>query len=547
MKLGICAWAGVLFASAAFAQQPTIRKVTNAASYIAAGLPGSGIAQGSIMYIEGSNLGPAQIQVAGAPRPTSEGLAGTRVRITVGGTNFDAPMIYTLAGQVSAIMPSNVPIGTANVTVIYNNNTSAPFPVQVVRAAFGIFTLNSAGSGPGVITNANFEPIVFNNTLNSGAGGVIWGTGLGGITTSDATGAPAGNLSTDVEVFVGGRLAQVLYKGRSPGFTGLDQINFVVPEGVEGCAVPVAVRVLGGTGVVSNMVSTSISRSGRICQERGLTPEDISRAVNGTLSFGAISLSRSTSKLSIAGFEVNSRIDSGAGSFFRIDYNNLIRSSTVAGQPPEGSCSVSTFGGENPPADPVAAALTPLDAGPSLTVSGPRGQKTMTRSQPGTYTAELGGGTAFPGLPAPQPDYLEPGEYTVTGPGGAAVGPFTARISILNPVTWSNEAQITNVPRTQDLTVTWTGGTANELVYIFGGSARSNPTVGGFFICYERAQAGRFAIPSWVLSTLPPSQAGGGQLAVGSVSLNPPRFTASGIDVGSISYSNINLKTVTYQ
>jgi hypothetical protein len=258
-----------------------------------------------------------------------------------------------------------------------------------------------------------------------------------------------------------------------------------------------------------------------------LTPEDISRAVNGSLSFGAISLSRATSKLSIAGFEVNSRTDSGAGVFYRIDYNALIRSSTVAGQPPEGSCSVSTFGGEDPPADPVAATLTPLDAGPSLTVSGPRGQKTMTRTQPGTYTAELGGGTSFPGLPPPQPDYLEPGEYTVTGPGGSTVGPFTAR--------------------TQDLTVTWTGGTANELVYIFGGSARSNPTVGGFFVCYERAQAGRFSIPSWVLSTLPPSQAGGGQLAVGSVSLDPPRFTATGIDVGSISYSNVNLKTVNYQ
>ena len=81
-------------------------------------------------------MGPAALVQSGLPRPTAAGLAGTRVRITVNATNFDAPMIYTSAGQVAAIMPSNVPLTSqANVVVLFNDQPSSPFPVAVVRSA----------------------------------------------------------------------------------------------------------------------------------------------------------------------------------------------------------------------------------------------------------------------------------------------------------------------------------------------------------------------------------------------------------------------------
>ena len=78
------------------AQTPTIAAdgVRNGASYTISGLPNSGIAQGSIMVIFGSNLGPANIvQVSSFPLPTSAGLAGTSVRVTVGGTSVNAIML----------------------------------------------------------------------------------------------------------------------------------------------------------------------------------------------------------------------------------------------------------------------------------------------------------------------------------------------------------------------------------------------------------------------------------------------------------------------
>ena len=540
--------------------QPAITNVTNAASYAATGLPGAGIAQGSIFVIFGRNMGPAALVQSGLPRPTAAGLAGTRVRITVGATNYDAPMIYTSAGQVAAIMPSNVPANSqANVVVLFNDTPSSPFPVRVVNFALGIFTLNSAGSGPGVVTDGNYTPVTFTTSLNPGQAGIIWANGLGGVTPNEDINGANGAIPnrTQVEVFVGGKNAPVLYAGRTPGATGLDQINFTMPD-VEGCAVPVVVRLNGGNGVVSNFVSTSVARSGRTCRDRGFTEADFQTAASGALRFGTLSLGRTTIKSSAGGFDVQSRLDFGSAGFFRFDYNTLIRSSTVA-EPPAGACTVSTFGGTSEPNDPALAAITPLDAGAAIGVNGPNGAKSIARSTPGFYSTQLGGGTTIsglpPGVPNPfpnaMPDYLAAGEYTFTGPGGADVGAFTARLNYPQPLTWTNENSITAVNRTQDLRVTWSGGAPNDLVVISGSAANTNPTVGGTFICYSVASAGSFDVPSWVLSALPaaPSVQGTptGTLLVGSTSLEPGRFTAPGIDIGVLSYFNYGGKNVEYR
>lgn len=53
-----------LGAGVAAAQAPVINAVVNAASGIPAGLPNSGIAQGAIFLIVGSNLGPGALSIA---------------------------------------------------------------------------------------------------------------------------------------------------------------------------------------------------------------------------------------------------------------------------------------------------------------------------------------------------------------------------------------------------------------------------------------------------------------------------------------------------
>src|SRR5579871_5785969 len=76
---------------------PTISAngVVNSASYARPGFPNYGIAQGSLFIIFGQGLGPAKIvQVSSFPLPTSGGLSGTSVQVTVNGTTVAAIMLY---------------------------------------------------------------------------------------------------------------------------------------------------------------------------------------------------------------------------------------------------------------------------------------------------------------------------------------------------------------------------------------------------------------------------------------------------------------------
>lgn len=165
--------------------------VRNSASYALAGLPNSSIAEGSVFVVFGSNLGPAKlVQVSSFPLPTSAGLAGTSIQITVNGTTVFAIMLYTLSTQVAAVVPSNTPIGTGTLTVTYNGQTSKSAPITVVKSSFGIFATNQSGSGQGVLQNVISQSNrPFNSPTASAQPGqvmILWGTGLGPVSGSEA-------------------------------------------------------------------------------------------------------------------------------------------------------------------------------------------------------------------------------------------------------------------------------------------------------------------------------------------------------------------------
>jgi uncharacterized protein (TIGR03437 family) len=117
----------------AAAQNPSITAVVNAASGIQSPLPNTGIAEGAIFLIVGSNLGPATLSLDNS-RFTSTGLLGTSVSVTVKGTTVAALMYYTSATQVAGLLPSNTPVGTGAITVTYNGVTGAPAPITWSKA-----------------------------------------------------------------------------------------------------------------------------------------------------------------------------------------------------------------------------------------------------------------------------------------------------------------------------------------------------------------------------------------------------------------------------
>jgi uncharacterized protein (TIGR03437 family) len=540
----------ILLGAAALAHaQPVIKAggIVNAASYAAPGMPNGGIAQGSLFAVFGTSLGGAALQqVAAYPLPTT--LAGTSMSVTVNGVTTKPFMSYTTAGQVGALMPSTTPVGTGTLTVTYNGQTSAPQAIQVVASSFGIFTTNAQGTGLGSITSQGFVSASSTYAANPGEAFIIFGTGVGP-TTGDESGPGSGlKLGTlPVEVLVGGKSVQIYGYARAPQFSGLDQIAFAVPTDVTGCAVPVAVKI---GNVTSNFVTLPIAASGRTCSDPATNPPVV--VTGPTISVGSVGLLRTAVSITTQGFTVNSTNDSGVGTFARSTTANFNATPNPLLISNFGSCTVFTFKGAEPSTAVPDSVL--LDAGPALAVMGPGGSKTIPQNM-GLYSAEFGSNTVIPGVPSdPSSLYLTKGNYTVTGPGGKDVGPFTANLSVPDPLIWTNAASITTVNRSAGQLITWSSGDPNGNVYITGFSVTGttkDTLSGAQFICVEKNSVGRFNIPSSVLLALPVSRTnleassvGGALLVIGTT---VGTFKASGLDQATISSSSITLNTVNYQ
>jgi hypothetical protein len=163
----------------------------------------------------------------------------------------------------------------------------------------------------------------------------------------------------------------------------------------------------------------------------------------------------------------------------------------------------------------------------------------------------LSSGTpSIPGLPGGGgADYLEPGTYTINNGSGAtganSVGPFTVNLTLPQLLNWTNMDQIEQVNRANELPITWSGGDPSSYVFIVGVGATANG--GAAFTCIERASAGRFSVPTYVLSAIPVTTGESlGFLSVNSVS-QPVTFTATGLDLGTVLASAGASKTVTFR
>jgi len=512
-KIGFILFCSVTMLAAA----PNPVAVVNAASWVPSALPNGSIARGSLFIVTGQSMGPSTIQHANTyPLPTSAGLGGTTVQVTVGGTTNYCIMIYTVDYQVAAILPSGTSEGTGTLTVTYQGAVGN-VPIHVVKNGFGIFAVNQQGSGPGVIDNAAFQLRVPNDAAHPGDVLIIWGTGLGPITSDETIAPPQVDLGTGVQVFVGGQKAVVSYGGRGSS-AGLDQINFTVPAGVSGCYVSVVTEL---AGVSSNFTTVPVAAPGQaFCEEAGgLTAAELTKVVNGgVLNTGYIDLSTIAGNYAVADFE-------------QWNYANLIASHGLAGGPSMGSCTVYNVpsGQGVVTADPFA--VPGLDAGPQLNLTGPNGAKPIALISKGHYEAQLSA--------EGQPQYLAPGNYTIdNSSGGADIGAFKASLTIPEPLVWTNKDAVRSVSGSKNVTITWSGGGPNDVVSIIGITGLASILIDTEFFCSAPASAGTFTIPSEVLALLP--QAGldashepGADLIVGLVpSLAQTNFSAPGLDFG---------------
>ena len=187
-----------------------------------------------------------------------------------------------------------------------------------------------------------------------------------------------------------------------------------------------------------------------------------------------------------------------------------------------------------------------------INVNGSNGAKQLTESTfaTGSFYTTLGGGVPLPGQTA-QPLYLSPGTYTVNnGSGGKDVGAFNVNITVPPVFTWTNYSTITSVPRSQPLTVNWTGGDPNSDVYLFGGSGVSATAV-VYFECRAHGSDQTLTVPVSILQALPSTATISG-IALGSLQMEtgnaaPLASNPTGLDLFDVGFTQVYSKPVPFQ
>lgn len=453
-----------------WAQSPALIRglaAMNAASEIPAGLPDAGVAPGSRFVLLGQDLKPE-----------------ATARAVIGDVSVDVAVVSVTARRIEAILPLHTPTGSGTVIVTMDGRELRA-PIQVVDRAFGIRSV----------------------TVKDGEPARVNGTGLG----VDAS--PAG-----VEVIVAGQTVPALSAARVDGW---EDLTFAVPAGVEGCAVPLAVRVAGRLSNFARMKTATCVPAEPETEER---------------REGTIHLTRTA--MEFAGMGMTA--DSGAASFVK-----GVALSATAGL--ESSCTVRHLIEQ----DETGPVTTGLDAG-ALQVAGVRGTRKIERQSRGHYASDLGqkfDGPVIPGLPTGEL-FLEPGEYTVTGAGGEDVGAFTAQLTVPKAVEWTNRAQLETVERAAGLRVEWRDGAADQIVTLMGmAMVAVRPAVAAMFVCQARGDAGSITVPPSILSALP-ATSGEEDEAVLQLSVAPEKataFTAPGIDRGWATYTQENMRSTRFQ
>jgi uncharacterized protein (TIGR03437 family) len=193
------------------------------------------VTPGKIVVLYGTRLGPPNLTTAqiAADGSVAKDLAGAQVL-------FDgqpAPLLYASSGQLAAVVPYSVDgkRGT-QITVRNGSNVSDPVALPVAQVGPSIFSADYTGSGQGAILNQ--DGVTVNSSSAPAAKGSIvsvYATGEGqtdpgGVDGQLARGTTLPKPKLPVEVWIGGKRAEVLYAGAAPGqVAGLFQVNARIP------------------------------------------------------------------------------------------------------------------------------------------------------------------------------------------------------------------------------------------------------------------------------------------------------------------------------
>ena len=186
---------------------------------------------------------------------------------------------------------------------------------------------------------------------------------------------------------------------------------------------------------------------------------------------------------------------------------------------PAGTCVVYNNAAQNT-GNPITGA-SGIDAGSSFTVMGPAGSMNFSNPTQKLSAFDLTG------------TFLVPGDYTITGTGGADARSFNGKITIPQNATLVSPQNNDSATRANGLKVTWTGGSGNLQIDV-NSCVDGGCNTGASASCKVPASAKSFTIPAYILEALPAGNFAGLVLS----SYAESAFTATGLDSGAITTFN---------
>ncbi|HEV8144795.1 MAG TPA: hypothetical protein VGP79_00365 [Bryobacteraceae bacterium] len=228
--------------------------VVGTASYVASPAPGT------LISIFGAELADDSFASPEIPRPAR--ILTTQVLLN----DTTLPLLFVSGGQINALVPYGLATNsTYQLIVRRGDSISTPETLAVLPAQPAVFTIDQSGKGQGHIYRATTsgQQILATSGAAVTAGDVlvVYSAGLGEVDPGSIAGTPARidvlqRTVNPVTATIGGVNAKVEFAGLTPGFTGLYQVNLVVPPGV----VPseTAELVLSAAGQVSTPATLAV-------------------------------------------------------------------------------------------------------------------------------------------------------------------------------------------------------------------------------------------------------------------------------------------------
>lgn len=467
---------------------PSAIYVVHSATRRTAQTPATGLAPGSLCDINITGL----YQPSGSLLPDDKVTLRFRAPGTADARDMTilatSPSFGRFPTQFIALVPSDTPLGQADVLAVAASGKSFSTTVWIAASAFGIFTKAAAGYDAAVAQVWSDTPRTVGLTTPAQAGDwvTLWGTGLG-------------STPSTVLVDVAGIGVAPSYSGPS-GIPGVDQINFQFPSGVpDDCYIPIAVKVGGRAG---NSPSIAAASAPGACHHRlGLSADSLATLDQG----GQVPLSQSWVHSDVMpdlsppvaipnpGTPVTyRRYDTVSLDFIMYDAAGVQVVTRVLSNRATG-CQLNLDGGG---IGGIFSNVPPFDAGTPV-VTGPGSVRITMDGNFGHYSTTPSD-TSYPLVSLP-PSSFAPGDWAVEVPGGKNVAAFRAALRIPPALRWINRATVSPVSRASDLTLQWdpTGYADREWM-------QGSVGVGaGSVICLAPATAGSITIPASLIAQLP--------------------------------------------